>query len=369
MAPSDSATAAHPGASSPGGIALPASALDGRWIRDLVFDWTFFLGSTFLVFAVAAAFAAKGGGTSVLHVSDATTALNLVIPVLLGGPHIFFSIVRTYMDVDFKREHRTLLRATPHVIAFGIMYFVFHGQLAVLVNVVLYSAVFHGASQLAHIGLRYRMKAGAKPYDLAGKAFLVACLAGPLYFVSHAVQARDFVFIGHPIYKALAPTWLLWLSGGVTAVCVAYWLADTVNRRLAGGKMNWREGAILSATLGAFWFLANLDQLDVTFQAYNAWHSVQALGIMWFAMNAKWRSGKVRGPRQSQFCRDGAFGRTYLWGCAFSIAIGLIVVLYNDFAWGDLSGTPPYYIFAVTVLLNHHALDYWLFFGKRAFDY
>ena len=190
MAPSDSATATPAAASSVGSLGVPATALEGRWIRDMVFDWTFFLGSTFLVFAVAAAFTAKGGGTSVLHVSDATTALNLVIPVLLGGPHIFFSIVRTYMDVDFKREHRTLLRATPHVIAFSIMYFVFHGKLAVLVNVVLYSAVFHGASQLAHIGLRYRIKGGGKPYDLAGKAFLVACLAGPLYFVSYAVQAR-----------------------------------------------------------------------------------------------------------------------------------------------------------------------------------
>ena len=356
----------------PPDLATPALVLprtSDRWIRDLVFDWAFFLGSTFLVFLVASLFTVKGGGTSVLQVTGASEALNLVIPVLLGGPHIFFSVVRTYMDVDFKREHRVLLRMTPHLVAFSMMYLVFHQHFAVVANLVLYSAVFHGAAQLAHIGLRYRLKAGRTPFDLAGRAFLVAVLVGPLYFVSRAVANRDFVFINQPIYKFLAPSWLIWLSGGVALVCAAYWLADAVNHRLAGGRSNWREGAILVATMGAFWFLANLDQIDVTFQAYNAWHSVQALGIMWLAMNDKWRGGKIRGPKQAQFCRDGAFPRTYLFGVLFSLGIGVMVVLFSNLQMQDLTASPFYYIFAVTVLLNHHAIDYWLFFGKRAFDY
>jgi hypothetical protein len=90
---------------------------------------------------------------------------------------------------------------------------------------------------------------------------------------------------------------------------------------------------------------------------------------MWFAMNAKWRGGKVRGPKQSRFCRDGAFGFTYLWGVLFSLAIGLLVVVFSNFRTAHLDASPFYFIFAVTVLLNHHVLDDWLFFGKRAFDY
>jgi len=66
-------------------------------------------------------------------------------------------------------------------------------------------------------------------------------------------------------------------------VAVAYWLSDSINHRLAGGEVNWREGATLSATIGAFWFLASLDDLDVSFQAYNAWHSVQASGPVYSA--------------------------------------------------------------------------------------
>jgi hypothetical protein len=357
----------------PPDTATPALAFDPRtdprWIRDFLFDGVFFLGSTVLVFLVAQVFSVKGGGTNVLQVTGAAEALNLVVPVLLGGPHIFFSLVRTYMDVDFKREHRNLLRVGPHVIAFSILYFVFQGRFDVIVNVVLYSAVFHGAAQLAHIGLRYRQKAGRPAWDPAGKAFLVATMIGPLYFVTGAVHDREFLFVGQRIWQALAPTWLLWASGGVALVAGAYWLADAVNHRLSGGRVNWREGAILAASWGAFWFLTTLDELDVTFQAYNAWHSVQALGILWFGMNQKWRSGKIRGPRQSSFCRDGAFGRTYLWGVAFSVAIGFLVVLYGNFDFGDLTASSGYYMFAVTVLLNHHLMDYWVFFGKRAFDY
>lgn len=359
MAPPDSATPA---------IALPAPPPD-RWIRDLVFDGVFFLGSTLLVFLVAQLFSTKGGGANVLRITGASAALNLVVPILLGGPHIFFSIVRTYMDVDFKREHRQLLRMTPHVVAFSMMYLTFHRMNAVVMNIVLYSAVFHGASQLAHIGLRYRMRSGREPFDLAGKSFLVATLAGPLYFVSTAVRTKNLSFADQAIWKGLAPDWLLYLSAGIAVLAAAYWLADTVNRGLSGGRVNWREGAIMLATQGAFWFLANLDELDVTFQAYNAWHSLQALGIMWFGMNAKWRSGKIRGPKQSQFCRNGAFGRTYLWGVGFSAGIGLLVILFSNFDMRDLTVSPFYYVFAITALLNHHVIDYWLFFGKRAFDY
>lgn len=342
---------------------------DSRWIRDLAFDGLCLLGSTALVFVVAQAFAAKGGGTNLLRMTGTAEALNLVVPILLGGPHIFFSVVRTYMDVDFKREHRHLLRFGPHVIAFSILYFVFHGRFDVVVNAVLYSAVFHGAAQLAHIGLRYRRKAGREIWDLAGKAFVVAAMVGPLYFVTRAVHEREFFFVGQPIWRALAPTWAVWATGGVALVAGAYWLADAVNRSLAGGPFSWREGAVLAAAWGAFWFLTTLDQLDVTFQAYNAWHSVQALGILWFAMNEKWRSGKVRGPRQSRFCRDGAFGLTYLAGVLFSLTIAFLVAAYGNFRLDDLTASHGYYVFAVTVLLNHHLMDYWLFFGKRAFDY
>ncbi len=359
MAPPDTAVEAVP-------LAAPR---ESGWIRDLTFDGTLFLGSTALVFVIVSLFSAKGGEANVLRLDGAASALDLVIPVLLGGPHIFFSLVRTYMDVDFKREHRQLLRVTPHVVAFVMMYLAFHQYVQVAANLVLYSAILHGAAQLAHIGLRYRMKAGRTPWDLGGKAFLVATLVGPIFFVSQAVATREtFAFIGQPIFKALAPSWFVWGTGGVALVAASYWLADAVNHRLGGGRTNWREGAILVATQVAFWFLASVEDLDVSFQAYNAWHSVQALGIMWFAMNAKWRGGRVRGPKQSRFCRDGAFGRTYLWAVGFSVAIGALVILFSNFDVANLPRSPFYFVFAVTVLLNHHVLDYWLFFGKRAFD-
>ena len=53
----------------------------------------------------------------------------------------------------------------------------------------------------------------------------------------------------------------------------------------------------------------------------------------------------------------------------FSLTIGVLVLLFSNLDFANLPRSPFYFIFAVTVLLNHHVLDYWLFFGKRAFEY
>ena len=108
-------------------------------------------------------------------------------------------------------------------------------------------------------------QSGRDAWDLGGKAFLVATLVGPLYFITRAVSDRDaFVFMGQPVVKALGASWFVWATGLVALVAAAYWLAETVNHRLAGGRTNWREGAILVATQSAFWFLTSLNDLDVS---------------------------------------------------------------------------------------------------------
>ena len=220
MAPSDSATATHPAGSAAGGLVLPAPPLDGRWIRDITFDWTFFLGSTLLVFAIAAAFTAKGGEANVLRVDDATTALDLVIPVLLGGPHIFFSLVRTYMDVDFKREHRLLLRVTPHVVAFAMMYFVFHEhvQVARERGALQRGLPRRGAAGPHRPALPDEGRAASRATSRARPSSSPASRGRSSSCRTPWRRARRSSSSGSPIFKALAPTWLALAHGRGTAL-------------------------------------------------------------------------------------------------------------------------------------------------------
>ena len=167
------------------------------------------------------------------------------------------------------------------------------------------------------------MKSGAGPGTWAGSRSSSRCF-GPLYFLSWAVRDRGFALRRPADLQGARAAWLLLdVRAASRSIAAAYWLVETAWRAARGrGGGNWREAAIFVATQGAFWFLANLDQLDVTFQAYNAWHSVQAFGIMWLAMNAKWRDGKIRGPQAVALLPRRRVRPRLPWAVLFSLAIG-----------------------------------------------
>lgn len=355
-------------------------ARDRGWIRNGAYDWFFIIGSALVIVLVIGFFAAiRPDSTNLLNQGNLTQLILLGIPLLLGGPHIFFSFIRVFRDPEFRMRFPRMVTIAPHAIGGLVIYLIFldatQGYLIgkgpgtmILVNLIFFSAVVHGLSQLVHVALKYRKNLG-EPMTWRGyfiDATLIFC--GPLGYILHSVRAREFVFVGHRITPAFSVDVLIYGMGGLFALAALGYVAEAAWLWRRRGIFNWKRFVIIVTANAAFVVLAEVREADISFQAYNAWHSIQAMGIMWAAANAKVRRGGKLLGGAAKLCAEGKFLLCYVYGVVFALAIGTAVVVLSG-GMADLEVSPWYFVIAVSVLLIHHYFDYFLFFHRKAFDY
>jgi len=112
---------------------------------------------------------------------------------------------------------------------------------------------------------------------------------------------------------------------------------------------------------------ADGDRLELAFQAVNAWHSFQYLGIVWLIQ----RTRRDRGMTTSPLVRSITSGRHAGWrfyGACLAVTLGLLVLLIglarlDPFGLGSQPNAFEryYYMGVLSCLLIHYALDGWLF--------
>jgi hypothetical protein len=364
-------------------VAVPGALgaeLDQRarapWIRSPGYDWIFFLGGVVLIgFVILMYYVVRPFETNLLQLGTYSQWINIVVPVLLGGPHIWVSFTRNYMDAEFRMRHPRLLRIAPHAIFVGILILTTMPReigVPVLMNVVFYSALFHGLSQLTHIAIKYDRNVrpeAARMAEMVLNGVLVFC--GPLAYVCHAIGRTEFRFVGVPIAPVLSHPLIVGAFTVAFCAAAAIYLGQCA-ADLVRGRFNVPRFLTIAITQVAFVILVEVGNADITFQAYNAWHSFQALGLYWAANNARWRARRLFGPAV-KLGADGTLLRAYLSGVAFALALGVLVIglsyLTMTGTMADLSVSPWYFLLPVTALLFHHFMDYFTFFRRGAFDY
>ena len=115
----------------------------------------------------------------------------------------------------------------------------------------------------------------------------------------------------------------------------------------------------MSFTVGLAFVIPIFDNLDVAFQGFNTWHSLQYLALTWFILSRKAARGEVEGPVTRKLAgteHTGIFYASMIGATLFSGAIYL-------FIWKGL-GFPQdksYYVVVLTFLLIHYFYDHFLF--------
>jgi hypothetical protein len=142
---------------------MPASAaVESResplWIRDKRFDLLFLTLSGALVFFPYLTY----GLLQSLGVSEATSSLiaGLSVTVLVGGPHMYSTYLRTAFERRFRSRHGLIaylpLLVIPTLVVLGAI----HNFILLLTGFFLWASL-HVTHQAQYISETYRMRAGA----------------------------------------------------------------------------------------------------------------------------------------------------------------------------------------------------------------
>jgi hypothetical protein len=318
-----------------------ASVSQGVWLRSPSWDLTFLILSAALVPIPLLLY--HGLGVS-------QTAVNLLVAGLIGGPHLYSTFTYTFMEPNYRRRHRRFLVAT--------MAFV---DLQLLLTVFFMWASIHVLHQITYINDCYVAKGvGRRPRRERVVDYGVVFLC--LYpMATPQILDGSFQLGGTQLW---VPSWAThgWVADlqimGVAALFGAFfvlWLGKSIR--------DWRRGTLLvpsvllvGLTIVVGFTLPLFPNIDVAFQGFNVWHSVQYLGLVWFLMALR----KERGEIDNRFVAEcnGPDRPWQFYGLAvlLTAAAGMLVLIVHAIFGVDLQRA--YYIVILSTLLQHYYLDH-----------
>jgi hypothetical protein len=345
MAPTESATA------------RPDASDSGPWIRSRRFDLLFLTASGVVVFLPYLSY----GLLQRVGASPATASLivGLSVTLLVGGPHMYSTFLRTTLEPRFREKYGWLVYAPLVVIPALVVIGSFYAFLLLLTGFFFWASV-HVTQQAQFISETYRRKVNPRVSTI-DRLLDGAVILGALYTVAmYKFVAGQFTMGSSAL---LFPEFLkhLWVARAFTAGFAALFLyyvfrtAAEVRR----GEANWPRLLFMAATVALAFVIPLFDNLDVAFQGFNTWHSLQYLALTWFILTRQADRGEIG----SNFVRSiSGTSHTRVFYAAMVGATLLSGAVYL-LLWKGL-GLPQdrsYYVVVLSFLLVHYFYDHILF--------
>jgi len=339
-----------------------AGAVPAGWLRSPSWDLTFISLSAVLVFipySVYQALLAAG-------VSDgaSASAVDLIVTLFIGGPHMYATFTRTVADPGFRQHHRRIL-ATSILIPVGVFVLGLNAFQLLLTAFMLWASI-HVLHQIVFLMNCYDRRSPSAP-SLADRLIDYAVvIASPYPLAMARLVDGTFSMSGVPITlpEPLRQPWLVWLTFAGFGAALVLFVAKSV-REYWRGRIHWPKLLLITATVVVAFLLPLAPRLDAAFQGFNAWHSFQYLGLTWYAnrLAAQRQGGHLGSPIPMP--TDG--WRFYAAMVVCTIGAGGVYGLL----WllrGPLGMTPeqPYYVTVLSFLLIHYYHDHVLFTQPEA---
>ena len=333
---------------------VSSSTAEGVWLRSRSWDLSFLILSAALVPIPLLMY--HGLGIS-------QTAVNLIVAGLVGGPHLYTTFTYTFMEPSYRRRHRRFLAASMALpVIVTVMAFV---NLQVLLTIFFTWASIHVLHQITYINDAYEAKRsgrGVVVRSLRDKIIDYGVVFTCLYpMATPQILNGEFQLGGTALY---VPGWA---SEGLIAdaqIFAAFALFGIFFVLWVGKALrDWRAGRLLvpsvlliSLTIGIGFTLPLFPNLDVAFQGFNMWHSLQYLALIWFLNGMR----KERGELDNHFVaeRNGPDRPLQFYGLAVALTVvaGALVLVIHGVFGVDLQ--KAYYIVILSTLLQHYYLDH-----------
>jgi hypothetical protein len=323
---------------------------DRLWLVSRKYDLTFLIGS-----AVLAAIPL----TMLYGFNVSTTAINLLVAGLVGGPHLYSTFGYTLADGAYRKRYGW--RLLPVIlIPMGVVWLALN-NLVLLMTIFFFWASIHVLHQIAYITDAYRFK-DPRPRSLFNRAVDYGLIFTGLYVNSSGRLVRGEFVVGGGTSprKLLMPAFAEnneMIPVAVTAMFFVFLILYIVKtaKEVREGRLNIPSVVLITVTTVTSLIIPLFKNIDIAFQGYNTWHSFQYLALVWYINKLRLEHGEITGPVMRAVAGAQSPAKFYgLFFLATVIAFGTSLVLQFGFGWPR---DAAYYSVVLGTLLVHYYLD------------
>ena len=249
----------------------------GLWLRNRNWD-TFYI--TLSVFLVPLPYLVYLLGVSVLHVQDdlARNAVNVGIALLIGGPHMYATFMRTALDEQFVKRYPMLIRSSI-IIPIVVTALAFL-NLQLLLTIFFFWASIHVLHQVTYIVELYNHRRNDRLRMVTRGIDYLLILTCLFPIALYKIHTGAFLIGQNDLGSAIPPffredwTWIL--ASIVFGIAAIAFLIKTVYE-IRTKTIHWPKTIFVAITVAVAFSMSSLHNLDTAFQGLNTWHSFQYL--------------------------------------------------------------------------------------------
>jgi hypothetical protein len=311
------------------------------------FDLTFLIGNAIIVPIVLV----------LVKLDLSGDVLDAGVTALVGGPHLFATFSAAASNRTFRARHPWAVPAAA-LIPVAVIWLALHNY-QILISMFLGAASVHVLHQSAYLSDLYRARSASKEGRWA-RAIDFGVVFTSMYPIALYKIVRGELVMGGT--RIVAPPFLM----NMTAVRIEWVLFGSF--LLAWVTKSWREHragtlhrpkTLLIALTVVLSFIipgaTDAEHTGLAFQAMNAWHSMQYLGLVYLLRPL--RRGEDYGPISSRL--SGLRGGKWFYFGNLAVTLILFAAIKVYGRWNPFGTTDGqnYYIFVLSPLLIHYYLD------------
>ena len=373
-------------------LSIPTQASQmskGKWIHNRQWDLAFI---SFSVILVPIPYLIWVLMSDVLRVESdfGRQAVNLLIAVLIGGPHMYATFTRTAFDQDFRKNYGGFIRSS--IIIPLIVVTLALTNLTLLLTIFFFWASIHVLHQIIFVVASYDQKA-EKAADRERNGYQaqnkVRDTLSPLSrIIDYAVVltslyplaayriaiSQDFsigpTHLNDTIPAVFEQPWIVYAAFAAFITAVTAFIIKSI--------IEWRNGTahvpkiiFISLTALASFIVPSLGNLDTAFQGMNVWHSFQYLALTWYINRLRSDRGDLSSkPMLKRMSEDGKARLFYGFNLALTAGAGIVIavvfsilhfVIGGKWAEASFALETSYYIGVLSFLWIHYYHDHFLF--------
>jgi hypothetical protein len=371
---------------SSGEVAQPA----GLWLRSPGWDMLFI---TLSVFLVPLPYLLYLLGKEFGMTSDVSRNLvNGVVSVLVGGPHMYATFLRTAFDQKFSKRYPMLIRSSI-IIPIVVISLAFL-NLTLLLAVFFFWALVHVLHQVTYITELYNHRKDQANGFEEKETFLPQSLSMPSRFIDYAVvMTCMFPFTAYKISQGTFNVGSNHLTSVIPGIFQAEWFFIAMTSvfflsvmayigkswmEYRRGHLHWPKTIFIVITVIVASIIPALPNLDTAFQGLNTWHSFQYLALTFLIIRLREKRGELEdaAPFVHKLAKGNNsrklyfFTITLLLGSAFVFAFmfGIVAIMEPNNIGSNRHFDIAYYTAILCFLWIHYYHDHFLFTDFEAID-